>query len=121
MATGNEIIFFPLSPRVRIHLLDEPQLKLPDAIEEEVERIWQEQCEVKNYFNGIIFSLVSHVENRLFGRFVQFRHFIAAQESPELRKTLQVFPLGVSGICLADQHILIGTRDTKMSIYGGYL
>lgn len=121
MAIGDEITFFPLSGRVRIHLLDEPVLKLPDAIEEEVEAIWQEQSETKYLFNSNIFSLVSHDENRLFGRFVQYRYFVAAQENPKLRDILQVFPLGVSGISLSDNHILIGTRDVSMSIYGGFL
>ncbi|MBS0655482.1 MAG: hypothetical protein JSR46_06890 [Verrucomicrobia bacterium] len=117
----DEIRYYPLSSKVRIHLSQEPLLELPLPFEVEVEKIWQEQNEVKNnLYNTPLLSYVSHDEQRIFGQFVEYRHFVACQYHPELRKSLNVCPLSVSGLCLSDDHILVGKRDMKLSTYGGY-
>lgn len=121
---GSEIIpgitYFPLSSHVRVHLDHRPILELPSRLEAEVERVWNEQKEVKNLYNSLLFCMISHDQYKIHGQFIEYRYFIACQYIPELRKSFTIHPIGVSGLCFSGEKILIGTRDSKLSSYGGY-
>ncbi len=121
METGSkeQILSYQISSRVRIHLMQEPRLVLPQQLENEVERIWQEEKVKKNLFNSLLFNLVSFNEDKIFGHFVEYRHFIASRKSRAVQEAIPIFPLCVSGLCVSDSHILIGKRDTQLATYGG--
>jgi hypothetical protein len=126
METGNssyqeEIQFFPLSSKVRISIPQMVPILLPSSIEDEVDCIWNEEQKKKRLFNQPMLSLLSFDEERILGRFVDYRYFIACQKNPLLKKYIDVFPLCVSGVCTALDHVLVGTRDVQLASYGGYM
>jgi len=124
MATGNnvqEVTFFPLSKNVRVHVTFEPELQVPKHIEEEIERLWVRAQMEKQVYNNALFCLSSHDSERIIGKFVEYRSFLATQYNPELRPILDVYPLGVSGLTLSDDTLLVGTRDSTLALYPGYL
>lgn len=117
---SSEISRSPLSNQVSIILQENPELDLPLKLEEEVETIWQSEKAKRPLYDSFLFSLTSYDEHRLVGRFVKYRYFIASRQSPKLQEILQIYPLGVSGLCLCHGCVLVGIRDSKLSSYGGY-
>jgi len=115
-----EISRTALAQNVRIILEGPPELILPLALEEEVEVIWQQEKAKYNLYEGFVFSVSSYDETRIVGRFVHYRHYIASRQSPELQEIMQIYPLGISGLCICDKNVLVGIRDTKLATYGGY-
>src|SRR5260221_5178817 len=125
MATGSNkealISHFPLSSRVRVHLSFQPELQVPVHIEEEVDRLWERAKEEKELFNQPLFCLTSHDDARIFGRFTEYRYYVATCYNPELRTILDIYPLGVSGVTICEDQVLVGTRDAKLALYGNHL
>ena len=52
---------------------------------------------------------------------IPYRYFVASRLNPELQSILNIHPLGVSGVCVCNDHVLVGTRDMGLSSYPGYL
>lgn len=115
------VTFTKVSPRVRVHLSFQPELPVPKHIEEEVDRLWERAKSEKDVYNSPLFCLHSHDEERIFGKFLEYRYFMATRYNPELVKVLDVHPLGVSGITMCNDSVLVGTRDIKLALYPGYL
>lgn len=86
-----------------------------------VEHLWKKACEKsqETLFNGQILSLVSLEENRMIGRFVDYKYFIAQMLDPTLRDVLSINPVGISGITHAGDKILIGQRSAFVTQYKG--
>lgn len=115
------VTYIKVSPRVRVHLSFQPLLEIPEHIEEEVDRLWDNAKSEKEIVNSPLFCLTSHDEERIFGRFSEYRYLVAMQQNPELRELLDLYPLGVSAITICDGSVLVGTRDAKLALYPGYL
>lgn len=121
MKTGSEIEHNRLSKQFHIILDEHPQLEVPVKLEEEVEAIWTKEKQKRNLYDSFLFSVTSSNEERIVGRFVKYRYFIASRVKKELQEALRIYPLGVSAVCIAQSKVLVGIRDTKLSSYGGYL
>lgn len=119
---SNELVtHIALSDRVRVHVSFHPELAIPAELEAEVERLWEHAKSERELYNGSIFAFESYDNERIFGHFTEYRYFIATTESPELRDKLKIYPLGVSGATICNEHVLVGTRDLKLALYPGYL
>lgn len=121
MTGQKNIVHYPLASKIQIILSMEPELELPVSLEEEIELIWLKEKSKRNLYNAQLFSLMAYDEHRLIGRFVEYRYWIACRQNSKIQEQLQIFPLGVSGLCLSNDHLLVGTRDLKLASYGGYL
>ncbi len=122
MTTGNNhsISFTPLSDKVRILFEEVPELELPLHLEEEVEAVWQREKAKHNLYDSFLFSLDSYNETRLIGHFVKYRYYIASRHLPEIQEYMNIHPLGVSGLCICKNKVLVGIRDSKLSRFGGF-
>ncbi len=119
-SSSNEIIHFPFSQKLQI-ILAEPELADSSlALEGQIEEIWQKAKQKKNLIDSLIFSLSSHSEGKIVGRFVSYRHYIASRYDPEIQKVLQIYPVGVSGLAICNYNILVGIRDASLAHYGGF-
>ncbi len=122
MKTGsNEIEHTSVSKQLRIVLEEHPDLEIPVKLEEEVESIWQHEKQNRTLYDSFLFSVRAVDTDRIVGRFVKYRYFIASRKSKELQEALQIYPLGVSCVCICRSQVLVGVRDVKLSTYGGYL
>lgn len=120
--TGNlNIEQHTLADNVSIILEQDFYIKLPPELEEEVDAIWHKQKAIYNLYDSHIFSLTSFTEQRIVGRFVPYRYYIASRQRPDLQEQLQIFPLGISGFSTCRDCVLVGLRDMKLSSYGGFL
>ncbi len=115
-----EIIRFPLSQKVHVILDEQGAFDFPAAIEEEVEAIWHEAKQKKNLIDSTLFCLTSHDEGKITGRFVSYRYYIASRHNPEIQKLLKIYPLGISALCVSDNNILVGIRDSKLAHFPGF-
>jgi hypothetical protein len=85
----------------------------PLEIERRIESIWcAEQARRSTpMFNGELFSLLTQSRDRLTGRFVEYRWFVAQQRAPELFEHLRVRPLAVSGLLVGPDGVVFGERS----------
>lgn len=122
MATGNNaesVIYIPTSPKVSVHVSFDPVLQVPTHIEEEVERLWEKAKSEKEVYNGPLFCMRSYDESRIFGYFVEYRYYMATRYNPALRDILRVYPLGVSGVTMCNDCVLVGMRNATLARHGG--
>lgn len=118
---GEQVNYIPICPTVSVHLSYQPELVLPALIETEIDALWTKAEAESQVFNAPLFCLISHDYERIFGRFSEYRHFIASRSNPELREVLGIYPLSVSGITRCGDKILVGRRDAKLALYPGFL
>lgn len=85
----------------------------------EVMRIWEEQQKSKLLFDGLLFSVLSLEEGCLIGRWIDYKYMIAQRHSPGLQATLNVVPLGISGITTCADSVLMGKRADFLANYPG--
>ena len=118
---NQEVVYFPVSKNVRMHVSFQPELQVPAHIEEEVDRLWDRAQLEKEVYNNTLFCLASRDEDRIIGKFVEYRYYMAMHYNPELQQILDIYPLGVSGIAFCDDKVLVGVRDAKLALYPGFL
>lgn len=93
-------------------------LNLSDTVKGVVEKIWKQESALPNryLFNGQILSLVSQEGAILKGEFVEYKHYLAQMRDPSLQPILQISPLSVSGITLANKDfVLVGRRSENVT------
>lgn len=113
--------YFPLYPKVSIHLQEEPELELPLELEEEIEYLWQQEKARNSLYNERILCLDSYNEKHLFCRFVEQRYLTASRQNRHIHEKLKLYPLGVGGVAMCDNFVLVGRRDSKMRDLPGHL
>lgn len=119
--SASSIVHTVLSDHVRIILLDSLNVELPADLEVLVDEIWQTEKAKRDLYDSFLFSVHSFNETRIIGHYVNYRYYIATRKLPELQELMQIYPLGISGICLSNNCVLTGIRDQKVANYGGYL
>lgn len=93
---------------------------LDDALETEVERIWQAACRVRpKIFNGRIFSADEITPQVIRGHWTEFRRSLAQIERPELYEELGVRSLAVNGVIRCAEGVLIGRRNSRAVYQAG--
>lgn len=95
---------------------------LSDHDEALVDRLWLEaqKSQAGTLFNGKMLSFVSFENDRLIGRFVEYKYYRAQVDFPELKFKLNIRPIAISCSCLYQNEILIGQRSQFVSGYPGY-
>ncbi|MBS0634962.1 MAG: hypothetical protein JSR37_05835 [Verrucomicrobia bacterium] len=119
--TGNNVERHALAENVQIVLEQDFHLKLSPDLEEEIDSIWQKQKAIYNLYDSHLFSLTSFTYQKIVGRFVPYRYYIASRQRADLQELLQIYPVGISGVSTCRDCVLVGLRDMKMSSYGGFL
>ena len=85
---------------------------LDAALEAEVQALWEAEQARRggNLFNNRLFSVQTLDEDRIVGRFVEYRLFVAQRAKPALFERLGVRPLAVSGLLRCAQGVVFGLR-----------
>lgn len=89
-----------------------PEPALPDALAKEVDAVWSAiRRGNPHVVDGILFSATDVSSERIEGRFVPYRRWAAQMARPALAPRLAVRPLGVSGLLLCADGVVIGRRS----------
>lgn len=99
-----------------------PKIELSDAENQEVERLWEaevQQFGKANRFNGSLFAFVRNESDRLLVREVEFKHYVAQVRNPELKIKLKIAPVGISGVILWQDRVLLGKRSQEVFNHPG--
>lgn len=87
-----------------------------------IDRIWNEE-ETKrkgHLFNGKILNLVQLEKDRLVGKFIDYKYYIAQLREPSLKSLLKICPISISGITLMGNKILVAQRSASVTQYPEY-
>lgn len=90
--------------------------ELPPAVDQEVERLWQEACRrvatggAGLMFNGRVFSVDAFSPHLITGHLTEFRRSVAQMERPELFAELGIRSLAVCGVLRCADGVVIGQR-----------
>lgn len=102
--------------------LSSGDLELSDRVKRLIEDIWERESVIRKgeLFNGRLLSFVALENERLLGRFVEYKHYIAQLAEPSLKSILQIEPISISGICIAEGKFLVGKRSEMLTQYPGF-
>lgn len=109
-----------LSDDFAVHIQEDYSLPtLPPEVLAKIESIWNEEQQKRGQylFNGKILNHLSHDSHRLDGHFVEYKHYLAQLRDPSLRKFLPIQGVGMTGITLAENHVLMGRRAAHVTSY----
>lgn len=111
--------FIPLR---KAHIVEIPwQKPKKSKTLERIHEIWAEESKKRLLYNGFIFCLTSYDEISLTGSYVPYKFLLAQMKDPVIRKEYILYPLGVSGLVVCGNEILIGRRSSFVSQHKGYL
>lgn len=112
---------FQLEPQFEIELVsDSLEKSLSPAILQAIEEEWQHEQQKRTIFNGKIFDVLSANSQKLTGRFVEYRSYIAQLRNPNLKKSLPIHILGVTGLTLWKDRLLLGRRADDVTLYPSF-
>ncbi|MCU1279435.1 MAG: hydrolase, partial [bacterium] len=110
----------PLTTALEIAVSDEPQA-LDADLQQAVDASWTEELRAHpNRFDGPLLSYLGRDGNRLRGRFIPYRQFLAQRRSPSLRGRLGVVPLAVTGLVVCEGHVAWARRGDAVTQYPGW-
>lgn len=113
----------PLPARLVVRAVrDRPAL--PQAVDDEVGRIWQSACaRDPRLFNGTVFSadriLVADGVGRVEGHWSEFRRVLAQMREPRLFDALGLRPLAVCGWLRCADGLVLGRREAGAAYQPG--
>jgi hypothetical protein len=86
----------------------------------EVQAVWESETRLRpGLFNGSVFSL-DHIEgNVAHGFMAEFAWYVAQLQKPALYDSLRVRSLAMSGLVVADGHLIFGLRKAGLAVEGG--
>jgi len=96
-------------PPRRIRVAPAPPIA-PELAEAVADEWRQARAERPALFDGPLFSVLSWDGAELVGAFMGYRHFVAQRRLPELRASLRIRPLAVSGLLECADGIVFGRR-----------
>ena len=86
-----------------------------------IQEIWEKgQKENPYLFNGLIARLYSYTPKKLEIQFIEYQLFYAWQKDPEIRKSVLLHPIGVSGCTKYKSQVLLGIRSDRVSYNSGF-
>lgn len=103
----------------KVELAGKPRKpRLSDDKASLIERIWQSELKANPFlFNGQLFSAQAYDKNKLTGAFVPFKYFIAQVRKSTLKSALKIRPVGISGLTLLGDNVMIGKRAPFVTQY----
>ena len=119
---GQTCRVMPLKATVKILIDDTASPAIDPALEREIEAIWTAENTRRGgkLTNGKLLAYVRHDENTIWGRFVDYKYYIAQRFKPELRGKLQATPLAVSGLTVSQHAVLLARRSAAVTSYSGF-
>lgn len=104
-----------LSPNIEVRA-NPGSPPLSADLEKAVAAAWDaERARRPGLTDGTLFSIDHFSADRIAGRFVPYRHRIAARARPELAAALAVRPLAVSGLLLCADGVVFGRRAAQLT------
>lgn len=88
------------------------------SLEDLVDSIWEKEMQENGTLlhNGSILSLRNFDGVTFHFEVTQYKYFIAQLRQPELIKEINILPIGITGITIAGDYILIGRRSKLVSM-----
>jgi 8-oxo-dGTP pyrophosphatase MutT (NUDIX family) len=88
---------------------------LDPEIESEVEALWKAESARRPLHDGRVFSIRARNEARIDGCLVPYRRVVALHRRPGLAAHLGVMQLGVSGVLLCRDGVVLGRRSRALT------
>lgn len=110
----------PLSPRFAISLEPTPTFDhLSDSKKRLIDTIWDQEQRRKagRLFNGMLLSAITFNEKKLTGYFVPYKYFLAQVCDPSLKPDLNILPVSLSALTVADDSIVLAKRASWVTQY----
>lgn len=98
------------------------EFQLSDVEKNRVEELWeaaQKQYEGK-LFNGKLLNYLDFVDGKLYGKFVEYKYYIAQRADLTLRKRLSIRPIAISCLCTFEEQALLGKRSALVTDFPGF-
>ena len=94
---------------------------LSPAVAAAVDAVWDAEKALRGdrLFEGPVLSLVSHAPDRLVVSPMTYRHLIAARRRPALRAAIGVRPVGVTGLVVCRDGLVLGRRAGHVAADAG--
>lgn len=94
---------------------------LSDQVKSMIEDIWAREYEIRKgqLYNGKLLSFVALENERVLGRFVDYKYYLVQTKEPSLKAVLRIEPISISGICTAKNKVLVGQRSDSVTQYPG--
>lgn len=117
---GQSMILHPLNRNLSVEAVAQYP-DLPQDLKAKVDALWEaEVCQRgAAIFNGKIFSVNERTSGRIAGMVVEYRLLAAQRRCPELFSSLQVRPLGVSGVIESPDGLIFGRRSSDLAMLSG--
>lgn len=96
-----------------------PPLHLTDGQRQLVDDLWLIERKLKGHhlFDGTVFSALHYDEKGLQGHFVPYKYYLAQQRAPQLRQSLKITPVAVTGITRLNGNLLVAKRALWVTQY----
>jgi 8-oxo-dGTP pyrophosphatase MutT (NUDIX family) len=109
----------PLKPDVRLEAAAAASLE--PEVAAAVDRIWTHEMAARGagLFDGPIFSLAGQAPDRLVLQPATYRRLIASRRDPALARRIGLRPLGVTGLLLCPDGVVLGRRGAKVHVEPG--
>lgn len=103
-------------------LIEEGEKICSEELQSLVDQIWNSEKKKKGdvLFNGKILSIEAVNSQLLTGRFVSYKMYVAQALRKDLKDRLGICPLGVSGVVIKGNKVLIGKRSSWVTRYSGF-
>lgn len=113
---------FKLTPQFRIEVTESSRgFTLSDYEKARVEMLWLEEVAARpsTTFNGQILNFISLEGERLLGEFVDYKFYFAQLRDLQLKASLKLAPVSVSGLTISGNKVLFGRRSQEVMQYRG--
>jgi hypothetical protein len=111
---------YKLDPAFRLNILPAAPAP-PAAIEARIEEIWAEEKRRRgaSLYDGRAYSLAERTQTLLSLRETDYRHLLAQRRDPELYAALGLRPVGVTGILICREGVVLGLRADHVAADAG--
>lgn len=112
---------FPLETHFKVEVVSKSlEQSFSKETLEMVEREWSKELQKRPLFNGKIFDVLSATSQKIVGRFVDYKTYLAQLRNPKLRQQIPLHVLGVTGITSWKDYFLIARREKDVTLYPSF-
>lgn len=104
-----------IDPSFEVKVVDcSGKIELSDVENSYVDELWDaaQKHHMGKLFNGKLLNYLNFEKGKLYGKFVEYKYYIAQCADPKLKDRLKIRPIAISCLCTFKGHALVGKRST---------
>nr|NGX58826.1 hypothetical protein [Chlamydiota bacterium] len=113
---GN-IDVIPIESTFRLRVCDDELPPYPETVNQQVDNIWSHMTRLTDWdlFDGKVFQLDEFHEDHITGTFNNYRYFYAQNCKVELKESLQITLVAVTGVLKCEDRYLLAKRSSQVT------